>query len=162
MMEYTIRKMEKKDINQVQEVARTSWNTTYEGIIPLEIQESFLTSAYSDEMMLKRLEVSSLYVAEKNGKIVGFANFSPVKEEGEVELGAIYLYKEYQGEGIGTALLQEGIKELNGARSVYISVEKENETGTSFYRAKGFTVVSEFEDDLEGHITKMYRMVLSL
>ncbi|MFI8575394.1 GNAT family N-acetyltransferase [Rossellomorea aquimaris] len=161
-MEYTIRKMEKKDINQVQEVARTSWNTTYEGIIPLEIQESFLTSAYSDEMMLKRLEVSSLYVAEKNGKIVGFANFSPVKEEGEVELGAIYLYKEYQGEGIGTALLQEGIKELKGARSVYISVEKENETGTSFYRAKGFTVVSEFDDDLEGHITKMYRMVLSL
>lgn len=161
-MEYTIRKMEKKDINQVQEVARTSWNTTYEGIIPLEIQESFLTSAYSDEMMLKRLEVSSLYVAEKNGKIVGFANFSPVKEEGEVELGAIYLYKEYQGEGIGTALLQEGIKELNGARSVYISVEKENETGTNFYRAKGFTVVSEFDDDLEGHITKMYRMVLSL
>jgi ribosomal protein S18 acetylase RimI-like enzyme len=162
MMEYTIRKMEKKDINQVQEVARTSWNTTYEGIIPLEIQASFLTSAYSDEMMLKRLEVSSLYVAEKNGKIVGFANFSPVKEEGEVELGAIYLYKEYQGEGIGTALLQEGIKELNGARSVYISVEKENETGTNFYRAKGFTVVSEFDDDLEGHITKMYRMVLSL
>ncbi|MGG1631095.1 GNAT family N-acetyltransferase [Rossellomorea sp. NRS-1567] len=161
-MEYTIRKMEKKDINQVQEVARTSWNTTYEGIIPLKIQESFLASAYSDEMMLKRLEVSSLYVAEKNGKVVGFANFSPVKEEGEVELGAIYLYKEYQGEGIGTALLQEGIKELNGARSVYISVEKENETGTNFYRAKGFTVVSEFDDDLEGHITKMYRMVLSL
>ncbi len=162
MMEYSIRKMEKKDINQVQKVARRSWNTTYEGIIPLEIQESFLTSAYSDEMMLKRLEVSSLYVAEKNGKIVGFANFSPVKEEGEVELGAIYLYKEYQGEGIGTALLQEGIKELNGARSVYISVEKENETGTNFYRAKGFTVISEFDDDLEGHITKMYRMVLSL
>ncbi|MGM0840124.1 MAG: GNAT family N-acetyltransferase [Bacillota bacterium] len=161
-MEYSIRKMEKKDINQVQEVAKTSWNTTYEGIIPLEIQESFLTSAYSDEMMLKRLAISSLYVAEKNGKIVGFANFSPVKEEGEVELGAIYLYKEYQGEGIGTALLQEGIKELNGARSVYISVEKENETGTNFYRAKGFTVVSEFDDDLEGHITKMYRMVLSL
>ncbi|MGF3104673.1 GNAT family N-acetyltransferase [Rossellomorea sp. DUT-2] len=161
-MEYSIRKMEKKDINQVQKVARRSWNTTYEGIIPLEIQESFLTSAYSDEMMLKRLEVSSLYVAEKNGKIVGFANFSPVKEEGEVELGAIYLYKEYQGEGIGTALLQEGIKELNGARSVYISVEKENETGTNFYRAKGFTVISEFDDDLEGHITKMYRMVLSL
>jgi ribosomal protein S18 acetylase RimI-like enzyme len=161
-MDYTIRNMEKEDIKQVQEVAKTSWNATYEGIIPLEIQESFLNSAYNDEMVLKRLDVSLLYVAEKDGKIVGFANFSPVKEGGEVELGAIYLYPEYQGEGIGTALLQEGIKNLDGARSVYISVEKENETGTNFYRAKGFRVVSEFDDNLEGHITKMFRMVLIL
>ncbi|WP_044338809.1 GNAT family N-acetyltransferase [Rossellomorea aquimaris] len=161
-MEYTIRKMEKQDINQVQKVARKSWNTTYEGIIPLEIQESFLNSAYSDEMMRKRLEVSSLYVAEKDGKIVGFANFSPVKEEGEVELGAIYLDPEHQGGGIGTALLQEGIKDLSGVRSIYISVEKENKTGTHFYRARGFRVVSEFDDDLEGHITKMFRMVLNV
>ncbi|WP_273854066.1 GNAT family N-acetyltransferase [Guptibacillus spartinae] len=159
-MEYIIRKMEKKDINAVQEVAKTSWNATYDGIIPLKIQESFLNSAYNDEMMLKRLDVSSLYVAEKNGKIVGFANFSPLKDEGIVELGAIYLYPENQGKGIGTALLEEGIKNINGAKSVYISVEKENEIGTNFYRAKGFQVVSEFDDNLEGHITKMFRMAL--
>ncbi|QHE52760.1 GNAT family N-acetyltransferase [Pontibacillus sp. HMF3514] len=161
-MEYTIREMENKDINEVQEVAKTSWNFTYEGLIPLDIQERFLNSAYNDEMMLKRLDVSSLYIAEKDGKIVGFANFSPVKEEGIVELGAIYLLPEYQGEGIGTALLQEGIKKLNGAKSVYISVEKENKIGTNFYRAKGFQVVSEFDDNLEGHITKMLRMALKI
>ncbi|PFA63050.1 GNAT family N-acetyltransferase [Bacillus sp. AFS015802] len=161
-MKYIIRKMENGDIDQVQDVARTSWNTTYEDIIPHKIQERFLDSAYSDDMMRKRLDVSSLYVAEIDGKIVGFANFSPVKEKGEVELGAIYLYQEYQGNGIGTALLQEGIKDLHGARSVYISVEKENKTGTHFYRAKGFDIVSEFDDDLEGHITRMYRMVLTV
>lgn len=161
-MTYIIRDMEKKDINQVQEVAKASWHTTYEGIIPIEIQESFLESAYSDEMMLKRLKISSLYVAEKAGKIVGFANFSPVKEDGAVELGAIYLYSEHQVEGIGTALLEEGIKNADGAHSVYISVEKENEIGVHFYRAKGFQVVSEFDDLLEGHTTKMLRMVLKI
>ncbi|TSB46660.1 GNAT family N-acetyltransferase [Alkalicoccobacillus porphyridii] len=161
-MGYTIRKMEKKDINEVQKVAKTSWNTTYEDIIPLEIQESFLNSAYNDEMMLQRLDVSFLYVAEKDEKIVGFANFSPVKEDGIVELGAIYLYSDYQGKGIGTALLKEGIKNINGAKSVYISVEKENKIGTNFYRAKGFQVVSEFDDNLEGFITKMYKMTLKL
>ncbi|KPL60987.1 GNAT family N-acetyltransferase [Rossellomorea vietnamensis] len=161
-MKCKIRNMNKEDINQVQTVAKTSWNSTYEGIIPLEIQERFLNTAYNDEMMIKRLNGSSLYVAEIGGKIVGFANFSPVRENGEVELGAIYLLPEYQGKGIGTALLQEGIKNVNGAKSVNISVEKENKSGTNFYHAKGFKVLSEFDDNLEGHITKMLRMALPL
>ncbi|MDQ0481839.1 GNAT family N-acetyltransferase [Guptibacillus hwajinpoensis] len=161
-MEYTIRKMEERDVNPVQEVAKKSWNTTYEKIIPLEIQERFLDTAYNDEMMIKRLNGSYLYVAEKDQQIVGFANFSTVKEEGEVELGAIYLYPEYQGKGIGTALLHEGIKNLKGVKSIYINVEKENSIGTNFYQAKGFEVISEFDDNLEGHITKMFRMVLSV
>lgn len=161
-MKCTIRNMNKEDINQVQTVAKTSWNSTYEGIIPLELQERFLNTAYSDEMMVKRLNGSSLYVAEIGGEIVGFANFSPVRENREVELGAIYLLPEYQGKGIGTALLQEGIKNVNGAKSVKISVEKENKSGTNFYHAKGFEVLSEFDDNLEGHITKMLRMALPL
>ncbi|MDP4552760.1 GNAT family N-acetyltransferase [Alkalihalobacillus macyae] len=161
-MEYTIRKMEERDVKPVQEVAKKSWNATYERIIPLEIQARFLNTAYNDEMMIKRLNGSYLYVAEKDQQIVGFANFSKVKEEGEVELGAIYLYPEYQGKGIGTALLHEGIKNLKGVKSIYINVEKENSIGTNFYHAKGFKVISEFDDNLEGHITKMFRMVLSI
>ncbi|TKD69977.1 GNAT family N-acetyltransferase [Pseudalkalibacillus hwajinpoensis] len=161
-MEYKIRKIKKEDIKEVQQVAKISWNTTYETIIPLDIQENFLSTAYSDEMMLKRMDVSFLYVAEKDRKIVGFANFSTVKEQGEVELGAIYLFPEYQGKGIGTALLDEGIKKLKGANSIYINVEKENNVGRNFYHAKGFKVVSEFDDNLEGHITKMLRMVLNI
>lgn len=45
-MECTIREMQMADIQQVQQVAKTSWNNTYEEIIPFEIQESFLKSAY--------------------------------------------------------------------------------------------------------------------
>jgi ribosomal protein S18 acetylase RimI-like enzyme len=161
-MEFAIRKMQKNDIQQVQQVAKKSWNTTYKGIIPLAIQENFLSSAYNDDMMQKRLEVSYLYVSEVEGKIVGFVNFSSVKEDGETELGAIYLYPEYQGKGIGTALLQEGINNLKDVKKVFINVEKDNTIGTKFYEAKGFEVVSEFDDNLNGHITKMLRMVLEV
>lgn len=161
-MECTIRTMQKEDIKQVQQVAKTSWRTTYEGIIPFEIQEAFLNSAYNEEVMQKRLEQSIIFVSEVEGKIVGFANFSPVKEKGETELGAIYLFSEYQGEGIGTALLKEGIKNLEGVKAVFINVEKENKIGTTFYKAKGFEVVSEFDDDFDGHLLKTVRMVLNV
>ncbi|TAA72693.1 GNAT family N-acetyltransferase [Planococcus salinarum] len=159
-MEYKTRAMEEKDIEQVQHVAKMSWNDTYEGIIPFAVQERFLNSAYSKEMMIRRLNVSSLYVAESQDRIVGFANFSLVKEAGEMELGAIYLLPEHQGNGIGSALLNKGITMATSAKKVFINVEKENRTGVRFYEARGFDFVSEFEDDLEGHKTLMLRMVL--
>lgn len=157
-----IRKMHVEDIPQVQDVAKKSWNATYEGIIPFEIQEKFLKVAYNNDRMKQRLERSFLFVAEIDSIVVGFANFSPVNDEGKAELGAIYLYPEYQGKGIGSALLQKGINELEGVVEIYINVERDNEIGKSFYDAKGFQVLKEFDDDFEGHILKTVRMVLNV
>ncbi|MEW4194201.1 GNAT family N-acetyltransferase [Bacillus altitudinis] len=162
-MEFSIRKMKPVDIKQVQDVAITTWKATYEGIIPLEIQENFLKFAYNNERMKQRLERSIILVAEVNDKVVGFANFSPInKEDRKVELSAIYLYPEQQGKGIGSALLQEGIKVLDNVNEIYINVEKDNKIGRIFYEAKGFEVVKEFDDDFDGHILKTVRMVLKV
>lgn len=161
-MEYVIRKMNEEDIKQVQDVAKTSWNFTYEGIIPGKIQENFLNFAYSDSMMLRRVNNSLILVAETGRKIIGFANFTPLKEEGTAELSAIYLNPEYHGKGIGTGLLNEGVRSLNNVRELFINVERDNKIGTTFYRAKGFKIVSEFDDDFDGHILKTVRMVLKL
>ncbi|MEC5425707.1 GNAT family N-acetyltransferase [Virgibacillus sp. C22-A2] len=161
-MTYTVRKMKDNDIAQVQYVAKVSWNATYEGIIPLSIQANFLKLAYSDEMMKRRLETSTIFVAEFDGKVAGFANYSPVSEDGKVELGAIYLIPDHQGKGAGTALLKKGIDELEGVREIFINVEKDNEIGKTFYDAKGFEFVSEFDDDFDGHILKTIRMVLQV
>ncbi|ATH93126.1 GNAT family acetyltransferase [Bacillus glycinifermentans] len=159
-MEFQVRPMEKKDIPQVQHVAKTSWHHTYEGIIPGGVQEKFLASAYNDHRMEERLERSFLYVSEAEGNIVGFANFSGVNEKKEAYLAAIYLYPEYQGKGIGTALLHEGIKRLKDAGKIFVDVEKDNQIGITFYKAKGFEVVSEYDEDFEGHILRNVRMVL--
>ncbi|ARF17828.1 GNAT family N-acetyltransferase [Sporosarcina ureae] len=161
-MSFVIREMVKEDIKQVQDVAKKSWNSTYEGIIPHQIQENFLNAAYNDKMMEKRLNSSFIYVAEMKDKVVGFANFTPVNSEGQSELSAIYLYQDCQGEGIGTALLQRGIKELENLKEVYIDVEKENTVGKTFYDAKGFKTINEYDDNFDGHILKTIRMCLTV
>lgn len=157
-----IRKMKLLDIPQVQQVAKSSWNATYEAIIPPEVQDNFLKAAYSNEMMIRRLERSIIFVSEVAGSIVGFANFSPVREDGSVELSAIYLLPEHQGQGIGTALLHAGIENLEGVKEIYINVEKENHIGRIFYKAKGFEIINEFDEDFEGHMLKTARMVLKV
>ncbi|WP_430787547.1 N-acetyltransferase family protein [Virgibacillus flavescens] len=159
-MKYTTREMNVEYIPHVQHVAKASWKHTYKGLIPIDIQERFIASAYSSEMMKKRLETSYLFLAEVNGEVVGFANFSPIKKDGSAELGAIYLLPAFQGAGIGTKLLKLGISKLKGAAEIYINVEKENKSGRTFYEAKGFETVSEFDDDFDGHILQTVRMVL--
>lgn len=158
-MNITIRKMHYEDTKQVQNIAKTTWNATYEGIIPLEVQNNFLSLNYSDESMKQRIERSIVYVAEVEGKVVGFANYSKVRDGGKVELAAIYLYPEFQGRGIGTALLQQAVKELEGIKEVYINVEKDNKIGMNFYEAKGFEIVKESDVEFNGHILKQVRMV---
>ncbi len=158
-MDYLIRKMKKRDMKQVQDIAKTSWNATYEGIIPLEIQERFLKAVYSKQNLKWRLKNTTFFVAEVNQGIVGFANFFRVPESGRVELGAIYIYPEYQGAGIGTAFLKVGMEKL-GIRELHLNVEKNNQIGMTFYRAKGFESVAEYDDYLDGHTLKTVRMVL--
>ncbi|MGF9965827.1 N-acetyltransferase family protein [Bacillus rhizoplanae] len=159
-MNFVIREMKEEDIPSVQHVAKNSWNDTYTDIIPISVQERFLQHAYSYDMMKHRLQHSHLFVGEVDGEIVGFANFSPIKYQNETELGAIYLLPEYQGNGIGTALLRKGITILEGVKKIYINVESENKKGKAFYNTKGFAVVDAFEEDFDGYMLKTLRMVL--
>lgn len=159
-MNFVIRKMKEEDIPSVQHVAKTTWNDTYKDIIPIPVQEKFLQHAYSHDMMKHRLQHSHLFVGEVDGKVVGFANFSPIKHQYETELGAIYLLPEYQSNGIGSALLQTGIAMLEGVKKIYINVESENKKGKAFYNAKGFAVVDAFKEDFDGYMLKTLKMVL--
>ncbi|WP_077296981.1 GNAT family N-acetyltransferase [Virgibacillus pantothenticus] len=158
-MNFNIRKMEEADIEAVQEVATTSWHTTYDGIIPIEIQDTFLVGAYSKEMLIRRLEGSHFFIAVVDGKVIGFANYAPVTDKGTMELAAIYVLPDYQGVGIGSALLEAGIAISEGAE-IYINVEKENTIGRRFYERKGFKVVEEFTENFAGHLLQTIRMVL--
>lgn len=160
-MTITIRKMQLTDIEAVAHVATKSWHATYEGIIPQHIQNRFLEMAYSKERLKQRCEKTPMYVAIERDDIIGFANFSNVKKDGEVELAAIYLLPEVWGKGIGSQLLVYGIEQLSPS-AIFINVEAENEVGKQFYAARNFQVVEEFEEDFEGHTLKTIRMMLEL
>ena len=156
-----IRKMTIEDIPQVQYVARTSWHHTYDGIIPRHIQDNFLANAYNDENMVRRVERSHVFVALIGEQVVGFANFSYVKDDGKSELAAIYLLPEAQGKGLGTKLLEQGLA-LPNIQSIELSVEKNNATGLNFYLAKGFKQIDAFKEDFAGHEQDTLRMRLEV
>src|SRR5699024_4674034 len=145
-MTIIIRKMTRKDMKQVQDIAKTTWHATYDGIIPRDIQNNFLDKAYSLQMMKQRLKQPYFFVAEVKGKVVGFSQFTVPDQQGMTELVAIYLYPDYQGIGIGSAFLKEGMKHLKDVKEIQLNVEKDNHIGRQFYEAKGISVISEYQE----------------
>ena len=160
-MAIEVRKMTLQDISKVQQVAKISWHHTYEGIIPRHIQDNFLANAYNDENMVRRVERSHAFVALLDEEVVGFANFSYVKVDGNSELAAIYLLPEAQGKGLGTKLLEQGLA-LPNIKAIELSVEKDNASGMNFYLAKGFKQIDSFKEDFAGHEQYTVRMRLDL
>ncbi|MBQ0138968.1 MAG: GNAT family N-acetyltransferase [Kurthia sp.] len=160
-MDFTIRKMQTEDTKAVRKIAIEGWHNTYESIIPLEIQDDFLEAAYNEKMLIKRAENTNFYVAEREGKILGFANFSSVKKERVVELASIYTLPNEKYKGIGTALIQYAIKDIQ-PKKIYVSVESLNTVGLKFYEAKNFKIEKEYDDIFNGHVLKTTRMYLDM
>lgn len=149
-----IREMRATDIEAIQHVAAISWHATYENIIPRDVQRNFLQLAYSKERLLQRMVETNFYVAIAEDEIIGFANFSSVRANGQVDLSAIYVLPSKQGKAIGSNLLAHGIQQLQPS-VITLNVEKENLIGRQFYNGKGFTVVREFDEPFLGYTLKM-------
>lgn len=159
----TVRAMKKSDITDVQKVAVTSWHDTYDGIIPENIRKKFLERAYHPDFLEKKMTSTHMYVAVDKGEIVGFAQYMPVSKDGVSTLAAIYLLPISQGTGIGSALLEKGVKELKGLSTLYVEVEQKNTPAKAFYERKGFKKVDAYTDVFAGHelITEKWRKDLS-
>lgn len=161
-MNVTIRTLTEIDMTKVQDVATKSWNDTYDGVIPLEVQSRFLQQAYSRATLLHRMEHSHFFIAVLDSEIIGFANFSLLDENHQVELGALYLLPNVTGQGIGTHLLETGIGRIGQVKEVLVQVEKQNKDAMQFYLSKGFTYIKECKEIFYGHPLESIQLMLYL
>jgi GNAT superfamily N-acetyltransferase len=104
----SIRLAEVRDAAAIARVHVKSWLTTYKGLVPEEYLAS-LNEAERVPLWQEWLTRDiSVFVAENEGKIVGFAGGGPIREPlaaYDAELYTIYLLEEVQGRGIGRNLL---------------------------------------------------------
>ncbi len=144
------------DIGAIREIARIAWHHTYENLIPEPIRHQFLSVAYSDEMLKRRMGESIFLVAEAKGKVSGFIQVT--EKEGTAVIDAIYVFPELQGQGIGTKLLAQTSEKLKNLNEWTVEVESGNETGIRFYKARGFQAVEEYKEPFFGYDLKTVRM----
>lgn len=147
-----IRPMTTEDISYIQQIAHITWNDTYAGVIPENIQTAFINSTYSDAMMLKRMEKTHMLVAEcEKGTPIGFLNFTKEDEDGDSELTAMYILPAYQHTGYGKKLFDFTLDMLGNAKQLFVYVDSRNTAGRAFYEKQGFELLEVFKEYFEGH-----------
>ncbi|MFX0091911.1 MAG: GNAT family N-acetyltransferase, partial [Candidatus Hodarchaeota archaeon] len=83
------------------------------------------------------------YALLKEGKLIGFL---VAREAGEaIELGPLGIHPEFQGKGLGKALLGLSLTKIieQGHKISYLEVDSENHVAYELYRKYGFDTISK-------------------
>ena len=158
-MDIIYRQVRKEDGYQWYTLLNKVWRVAYKNIFPEDVFDERdkglddKVREFTEEKFLGERKIA--YVAEHDGNIVGLM-FGTLDSDYEyfkndyADLVALYVYPEYQGMGIATALKDifvEWAKEKNVDRFV-IGVLKDNVKARKVYESWGGTL-SEHEQDFE-------------
>ncbi|KPB05989.1 GNAT family N-acetyltransferase [Bacillus sp. CHD6a] len=150
-----IRKAILSDSKGIAKVHVDSWKTTYANIVPDEYLNN-LSYESREQIWINSIPNGGVYVAENNqGQIVGFSSGGKERSGKYVgydgELYAIYILKEYQGQGVGKALVQPIVEEIIGMgfNTMVVLVLKDN-VSCLFYEALGGKKLDVFDVQIAG------------
>ena len=145
-MSLIIRPAQPGDGEGIARVRVAGWQCAYRGKLPDALLDS-LSIAENTERWERIVEKSDLekplFVAISEGVIVGFCGVRPAKEAdvaGYGELGTIYVDPQFQGQGIGTALMNTGLDVLRkkGFKNAILWVLPTNTNTIAFYEKHGW------------------------
>jgi len=130
-MEVIIRPMTEDDIDEVVEIEKLSFTTPWS-------REAFVGEVTKNSC-------ARYIVAEVDKKVVGYAGFWVVLDEGHIT--NIAVHPEYRGKGIGSRLM-EGLIDLakkNGITSMTLEVRESNLVAQNLYKKFGFKALGRRE-----------------
>jgi len=139
------------DVSLLQQLAHTIWYNHYPGIITNEQIAYMLNEMYSGIVIEQEiLKGYSWTIIKENENPIGFMEFHLEKENDSVKLSKLYILVSQHGKGIGQQTLdyvKEKSKEL-GAKSLFLTVNKENKKAIKAYEKSGFIKYKEATFDI--------------
>jgi ribosomal protein S18 acetylase RimI-like enzyme len=146
-----------EDAGEMFFVQRQTWHESFIDYIDHEeIEGRFTDSPDRIEQIKEGIEDSKnrqYFIAKDDNKIVGFISLS---KKSENEIVSLYVLEQCQGQGIGSQLMQKGIKWF-GEEDISIHVVQKNKKLQSFYKKFGFNFIrvlpssisKDFEPEVE-------------
>jgi ribosomal protein S18 acetylase RimI-like enzyme len=157
-MNVAYRRASVDDAEAIAYVHCESWRTTYPGLIPDEVIESWadLGKRTAGWRTIVNERPQTLWLAALNGRVVGFADGGEAREPNDGcdgQLFGIYLLAAAQRQGIGQQLVAKVIADLRAANytSARVEVMKGNLPAIAFYERLGAKPVREAPFEMMGH-----------
>jgi ribosomal protein S18 acetylase RimI-like enzyme len=146
------------DAVEIADVHCASWHSTYPGLIPQVVIDTFAMreSRLPNWQKNVRERADAMWVALLDGKVVGFAVSGAANvadEDCDGQLFALYLVQSAQRKGIGRTLALRSLADLHAAgfRSARVEVMSNNASAISFYEALGATFAREAKFEMMNH-----------
>lgn len=136
------------DVHTLQAVSYETFDDTFRAMNTPENMDAYMKKAYALEKLEKELanEDSYFFFVCVNQEVAGYlkVNLDGAQSDevisDSLEVERIYVRRAYQGQGLGTYLIQKSIdiaKEKN-KKNMWLGVWEKNEKAIRFYQAMGF------------------------
>jgi len=136
-----IRLADGNDLMAVLDVGRRTWPVTYGPIAGADYVAMGLAKWWTEGATIPAIRTGRVTVAEVDGAVVGIAVVGP--HENHLVLWKLYVLPEFQGQGIGSALMESVVVSATGVHSqIRLSYLDGNTVAEAFYRGKGFVEIS--------------------
>ena len=133
------------DVDDIEAVARASWETDYPAILSRETAREGVEEWYGADRLAAEIESDDALVPVADGEagVVGFAH--AVAEESDGTILRLYVAPDHRREGVGGDLLDHTREALieRGVERVRAMVLAANDPGNEFYRRHGFKLAAE-------------------
>ena len=133
-----IRRLEEKDAQAVSELIITTIRISNVRDYPADLMEE-LVKTQTPEHVLERASWTHFYVVEEEGRIIGCGAIGPYwGKEDESSLFSIFVHPDYQGKGVGRAIVEALEKDEFALRARRIEIPA-SITGLPFYQKMGYS-----------------------
>jgi GNAT superfamily N-acetyltransferase len=138
----TTRPATENDISLLRGLAERIWRSSYAAMIPPEQIDFMLGWMYGAEQIARELREGVVWeLAFVGDQPAGFFSIS-IEDSTRAKLHKLYLVTEWQGAGLGQALLERAheLAAGRGASEIWLQVNKQNAPAIRAYERAGYSV----------------------
>lgn len=130
------------DVPALADLARETYIAAFgHSFEPADLQRH-LARTLADPLVARFVAETTVLVAERAGRLVGFVQCGPAEDGGQL-LHRLYVHPTFQNRGIGSQLLTTALAlpEMAAAPTITLDVWEQNPAARRFYERFGFIVV---------------------
>lgn len=149
-----------KDVPEIKQVLSETWRATYSSFLSQATINTVTSVWHSPNQLAVEIQNPHIFfgVAKtSDGAIIGLTTMGQITDD-LIVLSRLYVHPQYQGQGIGSRLLQAGITAFPTARTIRLEVEENNHLAYTFYYHHGFRDTESKVERVEGDVINVMVM----
>ena len=139
-----------KQIKKLAETANIVWHEAYKEIVSLSQIDYMIEKFQSVNALTEAINKNNYlyYLIKFNNNVAGYIGLH--EEEGKLFLSKLYILKEYRGKGISSKTFEfiENLAKEKNLKSVWLTVNKNNNHAIDVYKHKGFVIIRKQVADI--------------